>query len=632
MRADRVRPVVSRLLGVVLTVSLLVPAATGAEGAPAGGTFFDAEPASAPVYGIQPPSEDPGRQRTVLEAADGTDLFVETWLPAPNGDAVPPERVPVVVSISPYLAEGQVESGWALRELVPRGYAYANVHVRGTGESGGCIDLFGAVEADDSSLAIEYLGRDAPFSDGNVGGYGISYPGGTILSVAGRGDPERTEHLKAVVSGAPYHSAHEAQWTFDGVPSFLIPAAMPGSYFLVSMGLGDPMAPEAPRHVTERPWCQPDHARAAVDWSGNHTPWHAERDNRAWTADIEAATLMFHGHADLTPQGGSPPSIQRGLFDAIPETTPKAGVFGVFGHTRPANEHPEIDDMIVAWFDRWLRGADTDTDSWPTVQVQGTDGRWRTEAEWPTTGGPVAQLALSPGGALGAEEPDGSTVYVEGWYETTAGFAPGASAVFETAPLPGRLELTGQPVLDLWVTLAAPDAHVAARLEVLDADGEPVPDGHTYGLRSAQHLEAFEDGRFVQSEPVLAPVAEPLRVPVRFQPTNLVVPEGGRLRLTVAGSIIVNPGLSQLGIPEPVFHGPSQASGVVAPVTIHHECVHPSALRFLLPSDSSRTLELAGDSPPAFAGPPPETDGGGTATAPVCGEGPERVPELGPAR
>ena len=584
---------------------------------------FDAQPVSQPIYGIAAETH-----KQTLLADDGTELFVETWLPAAKNGATPPERVPVVVSISPYLSVGNSESNWALGTFVPRGYAYANVHVRGTGESGGCNDLFGAIEAADSAIAIEWLGRDAPFSDGNLGGYGISYPGGTILSAAGRGDPEKVKYLKAVASGAPYHSFHEAQWTFDGVPSFLIPASTPASYALGSFGFdyNDPSLPSDTRRLPERPGCQPPHALAALDWSGNHTPWHADRDNRAWTKNIRAATLVFHGHADLTPNGGSPPSIERGLFDELPSRTPKAGVFGVFGHYLPTGAHPEIDDMIVAWFDQHLRGLDAGTPSWPTVQVQGTDGRWRSEKDWPTLGGEVGQLALGPDGTLGATAPTGSTQYLEGSYETTSGFVDGTAAVFTTAPVAERLELSGQPVLDLWLQLAAPDAHVAARLEVIDANGNRLPNAAAYGLRSAQHLDPFTDGRFTQASPKLAPVGVPVRVPVRFQPTDLVVPAGHRLRLTISGSVIVNPGLSQLGIPESIFLGPSQTSGVVAPVTILHGCPTPSALRFELPTANSRTLAIAGVtelSPPSL----PST-GGGIATASVCGTAPTRIPEL----
>ena len=535
---------------------------------------------SAPLYGVQPPAADPERQQHIVQAADGTELFVETWLPAPKDGNVPPERIPTIVSISPYLTEGVVESDYLLQTMVPRGYAYANAHVRGTGLSGGCIDLFGATEADDSARAIEYLGRDAPWSDGNVGGYGISYPGGTLLSVAGRGDPARTQYLKAIASGAPYHSMHEAQWTFDGVPSFVVSTLTAPSYSAQSFGLSynGPPVPPPLAAIPDRPGCLPMHVLAGIDTSGDHTAWHRERDNRAWTRNITAATFLFHGHADLTPNGGSPPSIEVGLFDQLPDTTPRAGIFGVFGHQRPPRE--DFTDLLVAWFDRWLRGAPTGVEAWPPVRVQGTDGAWFDAAGWPATGGTPDALRLGDGGRLGAVDASGSTSYVEGAYETTVGMVPGTFATFETPPLAGGIELVGQPELDLWLTLSLPDAHIAARIDTLDATGRLIPNGSTYGLRSAQHLAPFKDGRFVQAAGVPAPVGVPTLVPVRFQPTALVVPPGGKVRLTIAGSLILNPGLSQLGVPEPIFLGPSQASGSPTVVRILHDAAHPSAIRF----------------------------------------------------
>ncbi|CAN5531485.1 hypothetical protein BH20ACT2_BH20ACT2_10130 [soil metagenome] len=589
---------------------------------------FEVAARSSPIYGIQPPSVDPARQRHVVMAGDGTELVVETWLPAAKDGNVPPEQVPAIVSLSPYLDAGVFESRLVLETMVPRGYAYANAHLRGTGDSGGCMDLFGPTEVDDSARIIEYLGRDAPWSTGAVGAYGVSYPGGTALSVAGRGDKERTRWLKAVVAGAPYHSMHEAQWTFDGVPSFAIPLVTPANYVAESFGITPDEAPNPPLGLlAERTPCSVEHLANGLDWSGDHTPWHAARDNRAWTSDIDVPTLISHGHADLVPNGGSPPSIEVGLFDQLPDTTPHVGIFGDFGHSAPPRD--DFPDMLAAWFDHWLKGLDGGVDAWPAVQVQGNDGQWRAETEWPNTGGPPGQLALGPAGALGASTPTGSTTYLEGGIETTLpGLEmplPATSAVFETAPLADRLELTGQPVLDLWVTLSLPDAHLAARIDTFDAAGRPIEHGLTYGLRSAQHLAPFRDGRFVQERGVPAPVGVPVQVPVRFQPTDLVVPAGGTLRITIAGSLIVNPGLAQLGIPEPIFLGPSQPSFLPTAVTVHHGCARPSTLRFLQPSAEPDLLTVrdgATAPPPAALVPAPASTGGGLTTAPVCGRPP----------
>jgi predicted acyl esterase len=553
----------------------------------------------------------------IVKAADGIELYTETWFPIAKDGNVPPPRVPVILVASPYVVAGTVESTRTLDAVVTRGYAYTQLHVRGFGNSGGCVDLFGPKEADDTARVIEWLGRDAPFSNGVVGGYGVSYPGGTIINAAGRGGPDKVKYLKAVVVGAPEVSEYDARWIFDGVPSMLIGPLHVINYEGQSVFPGLMSAPVAtPEQLLQKPTCWLEHDLSITgDLTGDFTPYFAAHENRVYVPRIKAAVLMTHGHADLIPVGGVPPMVQAGLFDKI--TAPKAGIFGVFGHSNP----PRADWIatMMAWYDHWLKGVDNGADSWPVAQVQGTDGQWRAEPAWPQTGGRAGQLALGPAGTMGGTAPTGTTGYIDVGFETTVGRVPGTFATFETAPLPERLELTGQPVLDLWVRIGLPDAHVAAKLETFDAGGNPIANGWTYGLRSARHLGPLVDNRFGQTKGISPPVGTAVRVPVRFQPTDLVVPKGGRVRVTIAGSVIVNPGLSQLGIPEPLFLGPSQPSFLPTPVTILHRCGQVSALRFEMPAATPDLLRVDGQ-PAAPITVAPIADGGGVATAPVCGQ------------
>ncbi len=186
--------------------------------------------------------------------------------------------------------------------------------------------------------------------------------------------------------------------------------------------------------------------------------------------------------------------------------------------------------------------------------------------------------------------------------------------------------------------LDRPDAHVAAALEVIGEDGEvmrhsgsesfphdpvffpPAPMA-TYGMRSLRHLEPMRRGWFEQEEPVDPPVGEPIRANIRFFPTDLVVPPGARLRVTVSGSISV-----EMWFLNRVSH----PSGAGPGVTILHDCDHPSSLRFLLPHPGEQLLnvrehqELGEDlsSRPQTIG---TRDGAGIATTPVCGERPAKV-------
>ena len=569
----------------ILSVFASIPARAASAPKPQGPTPFTVSPVSQPIYGIAPVTHT-----TYLTAPDGTQLFLETWLPATKDGNVPPAKLPTILVITPYVKKGTLESASTMNAMVPRGYAYSQLHVRGTGESTGCINLYGPTEADDGALAIEWVATKSPWGNGVVGGYGVSYPGGTILNAAGRGDPAKTKYLKAVLAGAPALSLYESAWTFDGVPSFLMPQLYIGQYMtLTSLPPGENASPV---QYVEKPGCYPDHIKTGLDFSGNFTPYYQEREGRDYVQNVKAAVFTFSGHGDTIPYHGVPPIIQLGLFDRLPKTTPKFGIFGWFGHENPSANNYDIrsdlgrrhdfSNMEIAWFDYYLKKLGPNPKAWGTAQVQDSDGKWRQVNNWPRgTGGPSKQLLLGPD-RLGVAKRDasGSSTYQEGGFETTQGFAPGTSVAFDTGPVTAPLEVSGSANLSMWVQLTQPDSHFAARLDAFDANGTRIPLASTYALRSAMHRDPFVDGRFEQAEGTPAPVGIPFQTTLRFQPTDIVVPVGGHLRLTIAGSVIVNPGFNQLGIPEPVFDGPSQPSGANGQVTIFHDQQHPSFLTF----------------------------------------------------
>lgn len=621
-----------------------VPAQADGTSAPDAGRPFEPSPRSQALYGISSPHENPARQRHVVHAADGVELFVETWLPAEKDGNVPPERIPTILLITPYGHQGEPRNAddGLLEALVPYGYALAQMHVRGTGESGGCLEFIGANEASDAARVIEYLGGHAPWSNRRVAGIGISYDGGAMIAAAGGGDPRRTRYLKAITTLAPAATFYDLGY-FDGVPHFAADAvSSPVFTAFFSLPPGERTTLGS---YGQKDDCQPDVLLGSVNPNGDFTRFAHEREWRRYAHRIRAATLMVHGHADTANM----PLLQAGLFERLPKTTPKAGIFGVFGHefphrhwtgVRPEWERTDFWLAVRAWFDRYTKGLSTGVAQWPPAQVQGSDGQWRAEPEWPTTGGPVGQLALSEGGELGAARPAGAASYVEGGPEVQgAPPPPGTAAVFETSQLPERLEITGQPVLDAWLSLDKPDAHVAARIDALDAEGTPLPAARSVGFRSMQHLAPLRNNRFVQRQGRPAPVGSPVHVRLRFNPTDIVVPAGGRLRLALAGSLnSVDPILLVTEQDTPV-KDPSQPSGAAARVTVHHDCDHPTILRFVMPRRRPELLNVREKDEPAevplqrsVQTAPRTSDAGGMATAPVCGRAPRRLPHFGRAR
>ena len=565
------------------------------------------------LYGISAPTAT--TQNTTITAADGVKIYLEWWLPTPKAGNVPPARLPVVAVLSPYLVQGSPGELDTMEMVVPRGYAYATMHIRGTGRSGGCQEQFSRNEVDDAARAIEWLGRDAPFSNGRIGTTGLSYPGITQVAVAGRGDPQRVQYLKAIIAGGVATSQYDYNF-FDGVPFTAQGLAHSASYnFLNSVpSQGTPDWP------AERVSCIPSIMAGSADQSGNMTPFWQDRDHRVGAAKTTAAVLLYHGHRDEIDRE----IALAGYVDRLPATTPKKLVIGAFAHAFPDDVRGQTpwgrtdwDAMKLAWLDRWVKGdTSAGVEEWPAVQVQDNTGQWRAEPDWPRAGGPDAGLDLSTGGVLGATSPSGSSSFIEGAFtEGPNGKAARGDErgrlIFSTPPLAGPLHVTGQLVLDMWVQLDRPDAHIAARLNGVTADGTAVPRAETMGFRSMQHLDPLVDGRFAQTEAKLPPTGVPIRVQLRFDPTSMVIPQGGRLQLTIAGSLAPNTLTA------------SQPSGLFTNVTVLHDCVHRSTLRFQTLPQQPDLLNVAeiGENTPLSATPVPaqSSDGEGLASSAVCG-------------
>ena len=554
-----------------------------------------------------------------VTAADGTRIFVETWLPAAKGKAVPPKRVPVVVDISPYALKGvpRPDRGagggprWT-QLLVSHGYALANVHLRGTGESGGCWIPHGRQDADDASRALDAL-TTAPFSDGRLALIGKSHDGGAAVNVAEHGTRQRLQGVKAMVVLSPVFSYLDFT-SRDGMASPRTQAdllEMDHDTSLTSRsastGTEDPSMPTSwasngnkdPQALLSRTPCRLEETREVMGTDGRMTPWLRERELALDTDRIGVPVLMSYGLQEFQTRQ------LVGAFDRI--RVPKAAVLSASWHdypdansVTPAYSRADWEAMVIAWLDRWVLGVRNSVSSWPIVQVQDFYGEWHAEPGYPMTGGPAGQLALGPGGTLGQTRPTGSTGYRE---LTSTGVSDQSFVEFRTGPLKAPLEIVGQALADLWVTVDRPVAYLQAQIVAYDAAGNEL---HLReGGRSVQFVAPLVKGRFVQQAPTDPPLDAPFRVVLRFDPTDMVVPAGGSLMLVFAG-------LTGTNIP------PSTGG---AQITILHDCAHPSTLRFLMPRARPDLLHVAGT---RVSGQEPEhvgrlRDGAGLASAPVCG-------------
>jgi predicted acyl esterase len=480
---------------------------------------------------------------------DGVDIELTVWRPDTSGPA------PVIVDAGPYYEPaGAVPStrsagsggGLASKSghierlvdnYVPLGYAVAALSVRGTAGSGGCMDLMGPKEVSDLSQAITWLGEQA-WSSGSVGMVGKSYDGSTPWAVAGTGNP----HLKTIVPMSGVPDLYELMFR-NGTSEVRGPFLLNGLYYSFALREPSPEAGDAGeaqrrvRHTAEGLPCD-DHAAGmlAAAYSGatgaqDPMGYWAERN-------LKPAVEASYGGSILLVQGLQDWNVDPALSIPWIERLNASGVFvhqilGQWGHNYPddggldqANRRWDWAEILLHWFDYWLKGQGTIGDLGPAVQVLDASGQWRTEEHFPPHDAAWTTCNLSAGGKLTTDAPSGGNdlLLPVGTPTPDAPPPPGYSADFVLPPQETDLRISGLPKVHVTVTPAGATGDVAAWLYDVAPDGAETRIGWTMiNLR-------FADGT---SEPRDVTPGQPLLLRMEIQPMDAVVPAGHHLLLRV---------------------------------------------------------------------------------------------------
>ncbi len=398
-------------------------------------------------------------------ASDGVEVLSDLSIPMRDGVLLAASlyrpasgnRWPCLVNYIPYHKDGRGGLWYDAihRHFAERGYAALVIDFRGLGCSEGVNSIpFDAQEGRDGHDAVEWAAVQT-WCDGNVGMWGTSYGGITALKTAAQEPP----HLKAIV---PIHA------TTDNYLDFLLLGGCRNGFWpngdwgprMIGYNLTPPLGHDvdgrlaklwAERLESSRPWCLEwyDHIADAARWAERAIP--VER--------ISAATFAVCGWKDFYVQG------TMDYFERI--AAPKKLLMGPWKHVFP-NQSPiepvNLLEMMVRWWDRWLRGEKNGADAGPpvTLFVQGS-GVWRHEEHWPPLRNEPHEFYLGPGRLLSRQPPDQSAEEVYHYDPTVGldsiGFDPWTTAIldqgdhnaddarslcFTTEPLPEDWELTGQ--------------------------------------------------------------------------------------------------------------------------------------------------------------------------------------------
>ncbi len=216
-------------------------------------------------------------------------------------------------------------------------------------------------------------------------------------------------------------------------------------------------------------------------------------------------------------------------------------------------------DMMIPWFDHFLKGVGTPFGSEEPVQlfVLG-ENRWRGEKTWPLERTEDAVYFLESHDGANTLEGDGRLTQGEPPAEGSDTFtydpsdpvmslmAPDFQAapvdqaprdrrsdilVYETDPFESDTEFTGPVVLNLWASTDGPDTDWAATLAIVDTEGFAI--NLTYGIVRARYRDGIES-------PSLLEPGVPYEYRIELNPIGIVCKPGERLRLYVTSSDFPN--------------------------------------------------------------------------------------------
>lgn len=462
-------------------------------------------------------------------------------------------KVPVIVKASPYFHPLQtIDMRACAPELtenfVPHGYAVAFVAIRGTGDSGGCMNYFGPAERADVDQAVTWLGT-RPWSSGAVGMTGRSYPGSTPWQVASFGNP----HLKTIVPISGVTDIFELMFG-SGTPDWRGPLILNSLFYLQSGAFYLPG--RSPQHTAEVLAC-PEYAignAASIHSSltGELDPlgyWEERRYRKEIERKYKGSVLLVQGLQDWNVN----PAQQFPWVNKLDRSGLQVKyLLGQWGHTDPDDadgmaERRDWPDILLDWFDRWLKGKEVDLG--PRVQVQDSQGKWRNEAAWPPRGAkttlfldPDMTLSQTPGKDKGSATvgPDPAHTQ-EPISAQRSGDSPGPQlagdvceqpvcAQFSTGVFREDFRFAGLPRMELSLVPRGPGGQLSIYLYASNEEEWKRLGWGQVDLR-------FPTGGH-KARPVIP--GEEIKADFALQPLDVVVPSGSRLVAVISGGTSYN--------------------------------------------------------------------------------------------
>jgi putative CocE/NonD family hydrolase len=543
------------------------------------------------------------RSSRYVAMKDGTRLAVDVFRPTRAGK-VAEEKLPVVWTHHRYqravVAEGKLYTildtfPW-LQEVIRHGYVVAAVDARGSGASFGVFEgMFNLTETQDAYDMTEWLAAQ-PWSNGNIGMYGRSYLGITQYMAASRKPP----HLKAIFPEVAMTDMYALLW-HGGI--YHGPFIESWTNAVREMDVDKPAEPvDEDRDRSLLKAAIEEHREnfdmakitAAAPYRDSVLPGTPMRPFVYWSPitylqDIRRSKVAVYHLAGWFDRYVRDQTV---LFRNL--DNPQKLTIGPWTHTQ--NHAMDFAAEHLRWWDYWLKGIDNGVmnDAPVNYYVMGApeDRAWRSAPTWPLPQERRTPYYFVNDKGLRTEAPkdEGArdaftvdyTAAIEGdprWGltraipELTTLGAKGLS--YTTPPLASTVEVTGHPVVHLWVSSSAPDADFFVYLEEVDAAGKSlyVSEGALRASNRALQNPGYNvlglpyhRGNQADRKP-LTP-GEPVELVFDLFPVSNLFDAGHRIRVTITGADKAN-AVTPEQSPAPeltVYRGQGRASYMELPV------------------------------------------------------------------
>ena len=558
----------------------------------------------------RPPYEGLTTQSLYLTMRDGVKLAVELVLPK---ELTPETRIPALLSQTRYWRTMELRApfSWIFKPwemnrhfkgfwpfFTSHGYALVLVDVRGTGASFGTLPHPWPEDSVlDAGEIVDWIVAQ-PWSNGRVGGYGISYVGTTAELLPATGHPA----VKAVIPmfnhpdaytdiampGGVLNQRFLKDWShFD---TMLDRNMMPEEYGFwgrmmikgvkpVDTDQGRRLLRDAVReHATNGNVSSLAQGVAFRDERPEGLAVSAdEMTVKRFAHEIDEAGVATFGWGSWMDAGTADAVLRRFMtFDYAQRAVIGAWEHGGRFHASPYQPaglpaDPVLPDQwaeMLRFFDRYLKEDDNGVRSRKLLFYYTLgEERWKRSAVWPPKGTVTRRWYLSEESSLSPQEPtaetgadryavdfEASTGKHNRWWEMggiwdhSVVYSDRAGEsdrllTYTSAPLVEDVEITGYPVVTLYLASTEPDGVIIVYLEDVDEDGRItyVTEGQLRVIHRkvssepspSQLLVPYHTFKEADAMPLVP--GEVAEITFGLQPTSVLIRQGHRMRVAIAG-------------------------------------------------------------------------------------------------